>query len=148
MKSAAAATARHLYKALLHLYPSAFRSEFGDEMAYDFEEATGEAWTIGGWTTVLVVWTTFAHDLIRSVVVQWMRSGAPILVAASAVWTISFCVLIAQGVPRDISLPQRNPDEDMRLMLMGFAVVLLVIVATILITGLFWMSVVKRRSRA
>ena len=71
-----------------------------------------------------------------------------ILLATSAAWTISFCVLIAQGVPRDIVVPERNPDQEMRFMLVGLAVVVLVIVATVLITGLFWMSVVRRRSRA
>ncbi len=148
MKRAAAPAARYLYKALLQLYPSSFRGAFGDEMVCDFEEATDEAWATGGWTCVLAVWTTVARDLIRTIASQWLRSGVPILLATSAAWTISFCVLIAQGVPRDIVIPERNPDQEMRFMLVGLAVVVLVIVATVLITGLFWMSVVRRRSRA
>ena len=103
---------------------------------------------MGGWTSVLAVWTTVARDLIRTITIHWLRSGVPILVGTSAAWTISFCVLIAQGVPRDIAIREPSPDQETRFMLVGFAVVVLVIVATVLVTGLFWMSVVKRRSRA
>jgi len=152
MKSAAALTATFVYRALLHLYPGAFRLEFGDEMACDFEDATTDGWTTRGWIGMLTVWVSMANDLMRTIAIQWLRNGAPTLIAASAIWTVSWCVLIAQqGMPqRDMSLliPPRNPDQEMLIMLLGSAVVVLLIVATVLITGWFWMSVVKRRSRA
>ena len=150
MKSAAPAATR-LYKALLHLYPSTFRDEFGEEMACDFDEATDEAWTIGGWTRVLSAWSTVARDLLCSIPVQWLRSGVPILLATSVVWTLSFWVVIAQDVPqRDtrILVPPKNPDHEMQIMLLGLAVVVVLIAAIVLTTGWFWMFVVKRRSRA
>lgn len=152
MKSAAAPAATLLYRALLHLYPGTFRLEFGDEMACDFEDATTEGWKTRGWIGMLTVWTIIANDLLRTIAIQWLRNGAPTLIAVAATWTVSWCVLIAQqGVPRrDMSLliPPRNADQEILIMLLGSAVVVLLIVATVLITGWFWMSVVKRRSRA
>ena len=39
-------------------------------------------------------------------------------------------------------------DQEMQIMLLASAVVVLLIAATVLLTGWFWMFVVKRRSRA
>ena len=147
-----AASAALLYRGLLHLYPRAFRHEFGAEMACDFEDATTEARNLRGWPGVLAVWGILTADLLRAMTTQWLRTGVPTVVTISAAWTISCCVLIAQQTApqRDISLliPPRVADEEMRILLFGSAVVVLLIVATILVAGWFWMSVLKRRSRA
>jgi len=152
MNSAIAPAAAHLYRALLHLYPSPFRIEFGREMVCDFEDALGEAWTMRGWIGVLAIGTLMGADLVRTIAIQWLRTGVPTVIAVAATWTISCCVLIAQqGVPpRDMSLlvPPRTADQEMQIMLLASAVVVLLIAATVLITGWFWMFVVKRRSRA
>jgi hypothetical protein len=147
-----AAHAALLYRGLLHLYPPAFRHQFEADMACDFEDATTEAWTMRGWIGVLAVWGILAADLFRAITVQWLRSGVPTAIAMSAIWTISCCVLIArQTAPRrdiPLLLPPRTADQEMQILLLGSAVVVLLIVATVLVAGWFWMSVLKRRSRA
>jgi hypothetical protein len=152
MSSAIAPAVAHLYRALLYLYPSPFRVEFGSEMVCDFEDAMSEALTMRGWSGVFVVWTFVAADLLRTIAIQWLRSGVPTVIAMAATWTISCCVLIAQqSLPRrDASLliPPRTADQEMQIMLLASAVVVLLIAATVLLTGWFWMFVVKRRSRA
>jgi hypothetical protein len=148
MKSDAAATC--LYRALLHLYPDAFRLEFGAEMACDFEDATTEARTMRGWIGVLVVWGILTADLFRAITVQWLRTGVPTVIAIGAIWTISCCVLIAQQTAprRDIPLllPPRTAEQEVQILLFGSAVLVLLIVATVLVAGWFWMSVLKRRA--
>ncbi len=152
MNSAVAPLVTQLYRALLYLYPGSFRIEFGEEMACDFEEAMSDAWTLRGWIGVLVIWTFVAADLMRTIAIQWLRSGVPAVVAMAATWTISCCVLIAQQrLPqRDTPLlvPPRTADQEMQFMLLASAVVVLLIAATVLLAGWFWMFVVKRRSRA
>src|SRR5688572_28506643 len=103
-----------LYKALVHLYPSRFRREFGEEMVCDFDDHTGDAWTAKGWLGVLEFWVVAGADLIWTVPIQWVRSGVPTLVAISATWSTLCCVLIAQqGVPRGAEsrmIPPGNPE--------------------------------------
>jgi hypothetical protein len=149
MKSIAMPAAARVYKALLHLYPGAFRSEFGAEMACDFEDATSEALRTGEWSAVLLTWSVVSRDLLFSLPQQWLRTGLPAIFAVSAAWSISCCVLIAQGVPHNlVTLDTRNPEKELQIMLLGLAVVVLLIAATVLVTGWFWISVLKRRSRA
>jgi hypothetical protein len=149
MKRIAMPAVARVYKALLHLYPGRFRSEFGAEMACDFEDATSEAWTDGGWSAVLLTWVVVSRDLMFSLAAQWLRSGLPVIFAISAAWAISCCVLVAQGVPQNlVILDTRNPEKEVEIMLLGLAVVVLLIVATVLVTGWFWITVLKRRSRA
>jgi hypothetical protein len=58
-------------------------------------------------------------------------------------------VLVAQGVPQNLVIfDTRNPEQEVEIMLLGLAVVVLLIVATVLVTGWFWITVLKRRSRA
>jgi hypothetical protein len=152
MKSAATTIAALVYRSVLHLYPPAFRREFGAEMACDFEDATTEAGTRHGWLGVSVLWAILAADLLRAIAIQWLRTGVPTAIAMAATWTISCCVLIAQQTSprRDISLlfPPRTADQEMQILLLGSAVVVLLIVATILVAGWFWMWVLKRRMSA
>jgi hypothetical protein len=149
MKNIAVPAAARVYRALLHLYPGAFRSEFGAEMACDFEDATSEAMASGGWSAVLVTWSIVSRDLLFSIAAQWLRSGLPVIFAISAAWAISCCVLVAQGVPQNLVIfDTRNPEQEVEIMLLGLAVVVLLIVATVLVTGWFWITVLKRRSRA
>ena len=142
----------HLYRALLLLYPKAFREKFGDEMACDFEEATSEAWAARGWIGVLTLVALVAADLMRTAVSQWLRTGWPAALALSGTLTAAYSVLIAHQVPHgtDVSrlLPARTADEEMRVMMFGAVVVVLLIAATILITAWFWMFAVRRQSRA
>jgi hypothetical protein len=152
MKSAAPEIATHIYQALLHLYPSAFRREFGDEMVCDFDDATHEAWRLGGWTRVLACWALITGDFIWTALAQWVRTGWPAVAALSATWTTLCCTVIAQQLvperPIDSLIPPSNPDQEMIVMLLAVAVVFVLIAATILVTGLFWMQVLRRQRRA
>lgn len=152
MKSAPPALASHIYQALLHLYPGPFRREFGDEMVCDFDDATQEAWLTRKWAGVLACWTLITADFIWTAVVQWVRTGWPALAALSATWTTLCCTVIAQQFrpePRALSLiPPKSADQEMLVMLLSIAVVFVIIAATIVITGRFWMQVLRRQRRA
>jgi uncharacterized membrane protein len=88
------------YRALLLLYPSAFRGTFGDEMAADFEEATREALEERGWLGVLPLWVAIGADFGRTLLVQWLQTGLPVLIALSAAWSIlTFGMIARQFLP-------------------------------------------------
>ena len=138
----------HVYGALLYLYPASFRRQFGNEMVCDFQDQTVEAWAIGGVAGLLSFWLSVARDLIASLARQWLRLGTP---AGSAAWAISLgLIAVLQGsTKRQADIPPTlTADQETNFMLVGLAVVVLLIVATVLVTTLFWISVLKRRSRA
>ena len=84
MSHAPPAVATHIYQACLLLYPAAFRLEFGDEMISDFDEATADAWQHHRWAGLLALWTLVGVDFARTVAIQWLRTGLPLLIALSA----------------------------------------------------------------
>lgn len=150
MNSAPPEAATYVYKRLLYLYPPSFRHEFGDEMVCDFDDLTHDAWISRQWSGVFAFWAIVSADLLRTLVVQWLRNGVPLLFAVSIAWAVSCCLLIAQqGVPRPGPLmPPENAAEEMKVLLFGFAVLVVLIAAIIVVTGWFWMQVVRRRRRA
>jgi hypothetical protein len=119
-------------------------------MVGDFDDATCDAWTAGGWPRVLALWTMVSADLMQSVVIQWVFSGWPALVGISATWTLSCCVLIAQQfVPGpEPTQPRSRSDEEMMLMMLGAVVVFVLIAVIIIVTAAFWGLVVRRTRRA
>ena len=150
MTNAPPPIATQVYQACVLLYPSTFRSQFGEEMISDFDAATRDAWHSRGWHGVLSLWALVSADLVRSIAVQWFRTGLPALAVLSIVWSIMMCSLVAQQFVPDYSPPASGQTDDQALLIMvlGSAVVVLLIVATVIITGCFWMLVVRRRSRA
>jgi hypothetical protein len=144
------AVATHIYQACLLFYPSAFRLQFGDEMVSDFDEATDDAWQARGWAGVTALWFVIGIDFVGTVALQWVRTGLPAVLVLSVTWSTMMCTLIAQQlVPRaPILAPPRTPDEEMTIMLVGLAVVIVLIAAVILVTAWFWMLVVRRTRRA
>jgi hypothetical protein len=144
------AGAIRLYKRLLYLYPAAFREEFGDEMLDDFADATGEAWMAGRWPHVLALWALIGADFLRSLMLQWVRSGWPALVGISATSSLSYCVLVAQQLaPRpDLGPPRSRSEDEMLLMMFSGVVVFVLIAVTIIVTAAFWALVVRRKRRA
>ncbi len=150
MRNAPPAVATHIYQTCLLFYPSAFRLRFGDEMICDFDESTDDAWRARGWSGVVALWLVVGIDLVRTVTIQWLRTGLPALLVVSVAWSTMMCTLIAQQfiARAPVLAPPRNPDEEMSLMLVGLAVVIVLIAAIILVTGWFWMLVVRRTRRA
>ena len=152
MNSVPPAIGTHVYQALLLLYPSAFRLEFGGEMASDFDEATEDAWRHRRWIGVWAFWALVGADLARTVVAQWLRTGLPTLILLSAMWSTMMCTLIAQQfVPRApmvALLPPRTADDEAKILLIAIAALIWVIAAIIAATGWFWMLVIRRKRRA
>jgi predicted permease len=54
-----------LYRALLHVYPAAFRHEYGDQMTAMFGEQLGEARRNGGAMRAAALWLRAATDAMR-----------------------------------------------------------------------------------
>jgi hypothetical protein len=144
------AVATHIYQACLLLYPATFRVEFGDEMVSDFDEATADAWQDRRWAGVLQLWTLVGVDVVRTVAIQWLRTGLPALIALSAIWSTMMCTLIAhQFVARPpILAPPRTPEEEVSMLLVAVGVFIWLIAAIIAVTGWFWMLVIRRKRRA
>jgi hypothetical protein len=143
-------TAVHVYQVLLHCYPPSFRREFGAEMVCDFDDASRDAWTAGGWSTVGALWLVVCVDFVRTVAMQWIRTGWPVLVGISLAVSLSCCALLAQQlVPRtNLSLPRTRSEEEMLLILLAGVVVFVLIAVTIVVTAAFWALVVRRTRRA
>ena len=128
-----------LYYAALFLYPGAFRREFSSEMARDFDEATEETRLAGRRRGLLALWTRIGTDLARTVVVQWMRTGLPVLFLCSMIGAIVAASVAANVLPREpFAVPAAAADRDLMTLLLLAGAVLLVIAATIVFT--FWFS--------
>ena len=128
-----------LYYAALFLYPPAFRREFSSEMARDFDEATEETRLAGRWRDLLALWTRIGTDLARTVTVQWLRTGLPIVFLCSVVGAIVAASVAANVVLRKpFAVPAAAADRDLMTLILLAGAVLLVIAATILFT--FWFS--------
>jgi hypothetical protein len=128
---------------MLCLYPPSFRRQFADEMTDDFQQATEEAWA-SGFVGVLVLWTRVARDFFGSLAYQWLRSG----LAGGALIPAAFSLLVTvllHTAPRPTLAPRpRNYDPQMNEMVLVMAVVVLIVAATVVITGRFWLSVFRR----
>jgi hypothetical protein len=134
-----AAVGARLYSAALFLYPPAFRREFSSEMARDFSEATEDTRLAGRQSELLALWAHAGADLARTVVVQWLRSGLPLLAACSIAGALVAASVAANVLPRaSVAVPAATTDRDLMTLIILTGVVLLVIVATILFT--FWFS--------
>jgi hypothetical protein len=92
----------HCYSTLLKLMPRPFLEEFGYEMVCDFSEATERAIAAGSVVAVALMWANCVSDLMINAVVQWLRTGIPILIALAMSWSVLlFGLLAIQGVPQN-----------------------------------------------
>ena len=128
-----------LYRAALFLYPPAFRREFSSEMTRDFDEATRDTLRAGRRRDLMGLWGRFGADFARTVIVQWLRTGLPIVLLCSTLGAIVAASVAATVLPREpFAVPATAHDRDVMTLILLTGVVLLVIVATILFT--FWFS--------
>jgi hypothetical protein len=133
------------YRMALWLCPPVFRREHGDEMSRDFDEARGEAAARGQgalWSLRLLM----TIDLVRTVGVQWLRTGLP----AIALVSISVQLAVAEGlatIARHATIPM--PDNVAHADAMGIlllAVTSIVLIAMTIAINL-WVTRLNRRRR-
>jgi cytochrome bd-type quinol oxidase subunit 2 len=140
----------HCYRIALMLCPPVFRREHGDDMSRDFDDLRGEAEAHGShalWTLRLAM----TIDLIRTLVVQWLRTGLPAiaLVAASvqlaiAVGLAAFARLATIAMPRSDRHVTQADAEVMVILLMGITSLLLIVMTIALNV---WVTRLNRRRR-
>jgi hypothetical protein len=137
-----------VYETLLRLYPPAFRREFASDMAQDFDDARREAWAKDGWRGLLSLWLFTTADLVRSLPMQWLRSGAFIVVAlalASATCSAAAVAILAPRVTFRMRFTGVHGDE---LLLVIVATTLVVLIAmTIVFSWLFVRPTLNRSAR-
>ena len=131
--------ANTVYRAALYLYPGAFRREFSTEMTRDFHEATLEARRAGRRRDLLTLWAGIGADLARTIVVEWLRTGMPVLLLCSTAAALAAAGVAANVLPHaPFDVPVTAQDRDVMTLILLTCAVLLIIVATILFT--FWFS--------
>lgn len=135
-----------VYEAVVHVYPPAFRREFGVEMVHDFREASQETWDSNRWHGLVPFWLSIAVDLVMTVSLEWCRTGLPLLALVSAVPGVAFLGLLARMErPTLFVVPETAADRDVMAMLLLVLVLLLVIVTTMAFTLWFARPAVYRR---
>jgi hypothetical protein len=141
------AVATSAYKALVNLYPPTFRRQFASEMVCDFEEATCEAWREGRRLAVVRLWMQIGADLAWTLAAQWLRHGLPVVTILSALGTSMFVFAVTsllRHTPRAIA---PGPAEDLKVLILLTAIVVVLSAAVIVFTVCFWLMVLKRNAR-
>jgi hypothetical protein len=130
-----------LYRAALRLCPPEFRREHGDEMAADFDEARAElpstsatrAWALRG---------AMGVDLARTIAVQWLRTGLPII----GVVAIGSTLLLAAGLATAVRrLTMRIPVDPDTSEIVGLVLLTVVAVMVIVVTIVFNLCMYRPR---
>ena len=135
-----------LYRAALRLCPPAFRREHASEMLMDATEAWCDAVASdrrdGRWRWRLQM----TLDLVRTLGVQWCRTGVPFIAIAAAALALSIAEGLA-SVARSIrfEVPSDGPDADAIGLVVVATLVICCVTMTIVLT--FWTSWLLRRSR-
>src|SRR5262245_47462093 len=134
MKSAAMYSLQsRLYRAALSLCPATFRRDHGDEMARDFDEARQEA--ADSYRDAWLLRGCLAIDLARTLVVQWVRSGVPVIAIASIVLSLAIAEGIAAVARRtSVRIPEGIEQEDTVVVLFMAEITVVLIAATILLS--------------
>jgi hypothetical protein len=142
---AATSIEARLYRAAVGLCPGEFRRDHGNEMICDFDDARREAAASGAkavWAFLLLVFA----DLGWTLVVQWLRTGLPVIGCTAAIVPLLLANAVAAIARRFTIHVPKDPaiEEAAALVLLG-AVAVLVIVATIVFNG--WMHRPRRLRR-
>jgi hypothetical protein len=134
-----------LYRAALRLCPGEFRREHGHEMAWDFDEARGEAASAGvgarGLLRLLI-----GLDLARTIGVQWLRTGLPAIGCVALLCSLLVSAGVTSAVLRlTFRIPAEGADAESIGVVLLAAVVLMVIVVTIVFN--LWVHRPRRVAR-
>jgi hypothetical protein len=138
------AAAARIYRTGLYFYPPAFRREFGAEMGRDFEEATSDSWHAGGWRGVTGLWIHTSADFATSILLLWLRSGVPLIGAASAILAAFTVTVAAQFGRVSVPVPLSDADRDVVTITLMAIVVLMIIVAVLVFNLWFSRSLIRR----
>jgi hypothetical protein len=137
-----------LYRAALSLCPAGFRREHGDEMVRDFDEARGEA-AADGHRALWILRFLMAVDIVRTVGIQWLRSGLPAIGLASTLVTLALAEGIASLALRarfaPFQMPANPVDAEVLGLLLLAVMCVMLIAMTIVLTQ--WVNRPRRRGR-
>jgi hypothetical protein len=134
-----------VYKALLGLYPRAFRRAFVFDMIQDFEDASQEAWQDGRWKGVLSLWLFTGGDVLRTLPIQWVRSGTLIFSGLALMSAASCAAAVGALDPRvPYVLRPSTPERDGVLLLILVTTTVVVIAATVIFSLMFLRPVLNR----
>ena len=131
------------YRMALSLCPPAFRGDHGDEMARDFDEARNEAAARGDgalWMLRLLM----AIDVARTISVQWLRTGLPVIALVSVLVSLAIAEALA-AIARHATIPMPDADADVVGILL-LAVTSVVLIAMTIILSL-WVGRTSPRDR-
>jgi hypothetical protein len=135
-----------LYRAALSLCPAGFRRDHGDEMARDFDEARHEA-AADGDRALWFLRCLMAIDLVRTLAVQWLRSGVPVIALASTLVPLAIAEALATVARRaTVRIPHGLEDEEVVTVLFLAVIVVVLIAMTIIVTHwVAWLTRPRRR---
>jgi hypothetical protein len=124
------------YRTALWCCPPAFRREHGDEMSLDFEAARREAGARGCralWGIRLLM----AIDLVRTLGVQWVRTGIPALAVVSMLVPLAIAEALAAVVRRaPIPMPGDGGAVEVHVVLLLAVTSVILIAMTIAVSVL------------
>ena len=132
-----------LYRAALTLLPATFRREHGAEMARDFDEARQEA---NSTSAFWLLRAGISIDLVRTLAVQWVRTGLPLIAIASILVSLALAEGLAAIARRtSVRMPEGLEHEDAVVVLFMAEISVVLIAMTIFIS--LWVGRLMRHGR-
>jgi hypothetical protein len=137
-----------MYRAALYLCPPEFRREFSDEIVRVFEDARREIAGADARESLWAFRARIAADLAATIVRQWLRTGWPyIALAAIASPVIVIALVTGLFTLAAARVPRVEADNDVMVLALLSATVVLLIAGTIILTLWFTRPLLYRRRR-
>jgi len=120
------------YRALLHLYPRAFREQFASDMVRDLVDAKGEAATRGGWRGELSCVRRAYMDVLVSLARQWSRDttatiGGLAVLATAALFTAPIFPPLP-NIRRPVAAPLSVNELSLILFILGLLFMIAIVI--------------------
>jgi hypothetical protein len=139
------------YRMALMLCPPVFRREHGDEMSRDFDDLRGEAAARGNGA----LWTlrfAMTIDFVRTLGVQWLRTGLPVIVIALVAASVQLAIALGLAafvhiatIHTPIPDPVTRADAEVIGVLLIAVISILLIAMTVTLN--LWVTRLNRRRR-
>jgi hypothetical protein len=137
---------RRLYRTALWLCPPLFRHDYSAEMLRDFEDAHREACAGGRRRDLWRVRVQISLDLVRTIAVQWARTGVPLIwLLSPVVPLVAIAGLTSLAARGRLAIPPDLDRPELQGLLLVTIASLFVIATTITLT--VWASRPIRRLR-